>query len=161
MKVIFLDIDGCLNSVQYAILRGPIDGTQGFSYRTELEIDRDALMRLERAILDTNAYVVISSSWRICYPPQQIGVMFAARGNFNGEMWDDIILGCTPRVPSGFRGAEVQEWLDKHPGVDKYVIIDDDSDFYDYQKPRFVHTNNEYGLTDDHVEDIVQLLGHI
>ncbi len=159
MKVIFLDIDGVLNSVQYAIARGPIDERLGFSYRTELEIDKEALFHLERAIFETSAYVVISSSWRILYQPQQIGVMFAARGTFNAEMWDEIIIGCTPRVPSGHRGTEVQAWLDKHPGVDKYVIVDDDSDFHNYQKPRFIHTDNDIGLTDDHVDDIIQLLG--
>ena len=27
------------------------------------------------------------------------------------------------------RGVEVQEWLDRHPAVEQYAIIDDDSDF--------------------------------
>jgi len=50
-------------------------------------------------------------------------------------------------VLEGIRGNEVKEWLDRHPEVDKYVILDDDSDFLEDQKPFFVQTNSDDGFS--------------
>ena len=46
------------------------------------------------------------------------------------------------------RGEEIQRWLDAHPGIEQYVIVDDDSDMLDSQKEHFVNTDPEHGLTE-------------
>jgi hypothetical protein len=46
------------------------------------------------------------------------------------------------------RGNEIQEYLDTHPEISNYVIIDDDNDMLDSQQKKYVKTNPQYGITD-------------
>lgn len=59
MKVIFLDVDGVLNSDEYfdKIRNLNIEGI-------ECEIDIEKIRLLKKAIDETGAKVVLSSSWR-------------------------------------------------------------------------------------------------
>ena len=59
MKVIFLDIDGVLNSDEYLdkVKNSDIQGI-------ERDIDVEKVKLLKRAIDETGARVVLSSSWR-------------------------------------------------------------------------------------------------
>ena len=59
MKVIFLDIDGVLNSDEYVdkVKKSDIQGI-------ERDIDIEKVKLLKRAIDETGAKVVLSSSWR-------------------------------------------------------------------------------------------------
>lgn len=66
------------------------------------------------------------------------------------------IIDVTPTL-SGIRGDEVNAWLAKHPEVEKYAILDDDSDFYPDQ-PLF-KTSFTGGLTDDIAEKVIEYLG--
>lgn len=56
------------------------------------------------------------------------------------------------------RGREIADWLARHPEVTRYAIVDDDSDMLDEQRPFFVKTDNEEGLTMAHVERLAALL---
>ena len=58
------------------------------------------------------------------------------------------IIDITPDLSGKMRGLEVQEWLNAHLDVTKYVILDDDADFTVEQKPFFVNTTFKYGLTE-------------
>ena len=44
------------------------------------------------------------------------------------------------------RGEEIKTWLEHHPEVENYVIIDDDSDMLPEQLDNFVHTSNMHGF---------------
>ena len=54
LKILFLDIDGVLNSARYDALRLPDQGN----------IDETRLPLLQRIIGETQAKIVLSSSWR-------------------------------------------------------------------------------------------------
>ena len=56
MKVIFLDIDGVLNSDEY------IDSIKGKEMTAENEIDMEKVRLLEQAINQTGAIVVLTAS---------------------------------------------------------------------------------------------------
>lgn len=59
MKVIFLDVDGVLNSDQY------FDKTKNLDIQgIEADIDIKKIELLKKAINETRARVVLSSSWR-------------------------------------------------------------------------------------------------
>ena len=59
----------------------------------------------------------------------------------------DNILDITPTVGLGNgRGGEIQKWLNEHPDVDNYVILDDDGDMWDSQLYHFVQMNYENGI---------------
>ena len=56
------------------------------------------------------------------------------------------IIGVTPYMESRHRGEEIKAYLEEHPEIDNWVIIDDDTDILPEQAYRFVWINNYYGL---------------
>ena len=160
MKIIFLDIDGVLNCekayrsgecnyVKWNWENGTEDHHQSFcSWSKEL---------LNKLIDETDAKIVISSTWR------SSGVEFMKKvwelEGMHGE-----IIGITPSFRgdiNGYtipRGCEIDYYL-KHDlefshinwdksvqqeyiertGVENYIIIDDDSDMLYGQRNHFVH----------------------
>lgn len=154
-RLIFLDIDGVLNSQQW-MMRQP--KTCNFLR----EVDRDAVALLTELVQRTGANIVVSSSWRIIHSLSNIrGVLHTA-----GFPHPVPIIAKTPRLPSRdhegrrlYRGDEIQAWLDayKEP-IESFVILDDDSDMA-HLAPRLVQTSNLWGLEREHVERAVALLG--
>lgn len=128
MNVVFLDIDGVLNS--------------SASLSDGVHIVPDKVIMLRRLCTQVKAKIVISSSWRIAHSLQEIRTVLRAAGLYGIE-----VIGVTPISGDGFRGKEIESWLANNDYVSQYVIIDDDSDFMEYQKPRFVQTNDATGLT--------------
>lgn len=152
-KIIFLDIDGVLNSVEYSV------GMNTLSHTVRIgEADPVKVGLLKFVCDQTDAQIVISSTWRIGWEPAWFDGFFSSFG------WlQPPIASRTPRnakTKSVGRGDEVKEWLDTFGEtlqVDKYVIIDDGSDFYENQP--LVQTNGVYGLTLREALAMIDILG--
>lgn len=138
MRVIFLDVDGVLNSQH--------------SYKTQKMIDDmdDALIANLKKLVDAvGAEIVLSSSWRT--PPE-----FETTWNLEKKLVDRLaffkltLFDRTPIRKDMVRGKEIKDWLKDHPEVTEFIIIDDDSSdiavFTDLL-PVFLHTNWKVGLT--------------
>lgn len=136
LKVLFLDIDGVCNSAAYAKARGK-GGMLG--------IDPEPAALIRRIVQETGCKVVLSSYWRL-YPPDLKRV--------REEVCE--LLDCTKSLPDKMRGAEVREWMQRHPDVERYAILDDDSDFYDFQ-PLF-RTSFNTGLLPEMAERVIKYL---
>jgi hypothetical protein len=160
MKLIFLDIDGVLNTMDH--LTSLISKGETPSDKYGHLFDPVAVANLEEIIRRTGAKVVISSTWRM----DGINVMrkmFADR-EINAE-----IVGVTPDLSDderfSTRGDEIDVFLWKqdrtNKKVESYVIIDDDTDFLHHQIPFFVHTNEDIGITTEDVEKAVRILGEL
>lgn len=149
-KIIFLDIDGVLNV--YCEERDEF----GCIFHKHFEEN------LKWIIEETNAKIVISSTWRM----SGLKVM--------QEMWKHRnlagdIIDVTPFSAFCVRGEEIQTWLDNNE-VLNYVIIDDDDDMLPTQKSNFVKTSNNqhhpdsidigYGLTKKCAEMAIQILNN-
>lgn len=156
MKIIFLDIDGVLNV--YCQSRDKY----GCTFHDNL-VDN-----LRWIIESTNAKIVVSSTWRLS-GKQSILDMWEYR-NLPGE-----VIDITPNLTYGSglnsntkRGNEIQQWLDEHIDVTKYVILDDDSDMLKHQMENFVCTSNNsdhpdsvdigYGLTKICADKAIEIL---
>jgi len=61
------------------------------------------------------------------------------------------IIGMTKELKNDFRDDEINEWLSRHD-IDKFVIIDDATDFHENQDEFIVRTEFEVGLTLSHTE---------
>ena len=63
------------------------------------------------------------------------------------------VLGCTPRLPHLTRGDEILAWLDQHPDVTSFVILDDDNDFkaINHVSRHWIQTTMQEGLQAEHV----------
>ena len=156
MKIIFLDIDGVLNYTKWYVddrNPGTINGNEG-------EIDPWCIDRVLKICNECDALVVISSDWRLSWYGT---ILRLSRMGLN----ESLILDKTPELIwlkninpkiDCSRGAEIQEWLDKHPECENYVILDDRTDMLDSQLNNFVYINPMYGLTDDDVEKAIKIL---
>ncbi len=150
MKILFLDVDGVLNSVHWYNTRPdePIMGRRDELYTM---IDSDAMDRLNRIIVETKCRLVLSSSWRAMDPISMINAALRMRG------CDTYLFGITPSLGSP-RGEEIQVWLNMaEPSVDGFVILDDDSDMV-HLSHRLVQTTWEAGLQDEHVARAIEML---
>lgn len=109
-------------------------------------IDSYCAFLVGRIQLQTGCEVVLSSSWR--HHPE--GVQNVSERVVR-------LLDKTPYLP-GIRGDEIQAWLDLHPEVDKYAILDDDMDMLVGQAPNFFKTTFKEGLTDEIAEAVIKHL---
>ena len=78
------------------------------------------------------------------------------------QMGTDVkrLVDKTPHLPGEIRGKEIDEWLKRHANVDRYAIIDDDSDMLPWQGRHFFQTNYAEGLTPEIAERVrLHLLG--
>jgi hypothetical protein len=159
--IIFLDIDGVLNSHAY-LQRAP----GAFDDRDPAKmIDDQAVAHLNAIVERSGADVVISSSWRIAHRLPTIRDALRRRG-FVGR-----VIGRTPighREPirgvirGCVRGNEIQGWLDAAAqrqgfSVSSFVILDDNSDM-GHLLPRLVQTTYGHGLLPAHVAKALAVL---
>lgn len=143
MKVLFLDIDGVLNSTKTCVAFG--------GYPMELHhieaFDKAAIRLIQRLCDSAGVQVVLSSAWRLSHDFKDVG-----------KALDLPIIDRTPSL-LGPRGLEINAWLSNHPEVEAFAIIDDDSDMLPDQLPRFVQTNNREGMTWGDFEKLCSLFG--
>lgn len=132
MKVIFLDVDGVLN----------MHKSGGF-----YTLNKARLRLLEKIVKDTDAQIVVSSTWR--NSPSHMKKLSHSLG-YRGMKITGVTdrLGVSKNGERYYRGHEIQKYLDEHPEIEQYVILDDDSDMLDSQLRNFIQTDGNIGLTE-------------
>lgn len=148
-KVIFLDVDGVLNSMKFD--RWLQDHHMKQYYGYEL-LDQNALLNLQDIVFVTGADIVLSSSWRLsnkcCEQLRQQLLPYGLQ-----------FIDKTVSMPYENRGEEIKEWLSRHPEVDRFVILDDEDEFKDdLLKNNFVETTFEEGLLEQHAAKAIEIL---
>lgn len=162
MKILFLDIDGVLNSHDWFKLRGERktnpDESKWKVDRLIHDLDPRAVARLCIIIERTDAYCVLSSTWRLIRGLDETRNALVARGFPSHRL-----ISATPDLAQcelGVkRGSEIQKWLESSEGstCEKFVIVDDDSDMGPLL-PNLVITSTDYGLTDSEMVRIIHRL---
>lgn len=157
IKCIFLDVDGILNSVKFFEEKSQAKRWKEFKDKLDkhiawgvCNINPKAVKLLNKLVAETKAKIVVTSSWRGDIALQTI---FSLAGII------EPIYGETPRLYSQYRGQEIQQWLNEHK-CDKYVILDDDRDFFDSQLPYFVHIDRRVGLTESDMNKSISILNN-
>lgn len=146
MKVLFLDIDGVLNSDYFYLNR--TKETKHLPYPLS-EIDPVCVERLNKILSETQARLVVSSSWR---HDAFIGRVLK-RAGITTDMWD-----ITPYGMGKPRGYEIKQFLSEHEGIKNYVILDDTDDMLPEQQSHFVHTKAYYGLSEEDAQKAIKIL---
>lgn len=160
MKVVFLDFDGVLNT--------------GFGPGHPILVGR-----LNRITRQTGAVIVVHSSWRTTRSVDQLRTILASWGvrgpvvdkcpsplNYQQtptdiwvgeESWADFKRGI---LSDHERCIAIQRWLNDHPEVERYVILDDCPDLGHFVgKPEFIRTDMRTGLTEAQTERAITDLG--
>ena len=117
-----------------------------------LEIDENKLYLIKEICDITGSKVVISSSWRVLNIYPQLESYLINKGI--------PIIDTTKYIKSN-RGIEIKTYLQEHPEVINYIIIDDDifPDFDHELLFHLIHTNfyND-GINEDNLEDAIYKL---
>ncbi len=146
MKVIFVDVDGVLNSDDF------IDSVKG-----KQDIDIKTVLLLKRAIEETGAKIVMDTSFRYTQSFLKVQEMLLQ----NGIMFDK-----TPFIDNE-RGKEIKQYLSKHKDIEDYILLDDVV-FPDFDDELLSHlikmddTNTRgigKGLQEKDVEEIIRRFG--
>lgn len=155
MKVIFLDIDGVLNSRAYIQQVGDLFDDP------KHQIDPLAVTRLNFLTKTTGAKIVVSSTWRLAFYKEPNGLVLLQEC-MSGYGITGEVIGMTGNDAWGTdrRGQEIQDYLWNHPEIEKFVIIDDDSDMGNLL-PYLIQTTFDEGLQNDHVDQAVAVLGTV
>lgn len=103
MKVIFVDVDGVLNSDDF------IDSVKG-----KQDIDIKTVLLLKRAIEETGAKIVMDTSFRYTQSFLKVQEMLLQ----NGIMFDK-----TPFIDNE-RGKEIKQYLSEHRNIEDYILLD-------------------------------------
>ena len=171
MKVIFLDIDGVLNSARSFIANHPrgLPTWKTMDERNIATIDPIAVKLVNELAHRLEAEIVVSSSHRKWFYMRsysyEIGPTLdrpALITYMHGLGIEKEVIDATP-VLSGegrIRGDEIALWLSKNSGVEKYVILDDDGDMLPIQKEKhFVQTDNYNGFMFEDYQKAELILG--
>lgn len=148
MNVLFLDIDGVLNSHEwYEKNKDEIMREGGTSFwRSVAELDPEACALVNAFCEEFDLKIVISSTWRKRHSATEIEAMFHKKGLFAE------VVGTTPSINNVPRGREIAEFIKNHPAmqIEKFVIFDDDADMLQGQP--FVHTTWAKGVKEHNIE---------
>ena len=146
MKVIFVDVDGVLNSDDF------IDSVKGSQ-----DIDIKTIRLLKNAVNETGAKIVMYTSFRYTKSFLKVQEMLLQNG---------ILFDKTPFIDNE-RGKEIKQYLAEHKDIEDYILLDDVI-FPDFDDELLEHlikmddTNSRgigKGLQEKDVEEIIRRFG--
>ena len=152
LKIIFLDIDGVLNSEQYDEIRTKEQGN----------IDETRLPLLKYLVENTGAEIVLCSTWRKHWDKEEalcdkVGMEL----NDRFQSYGLTIMDKTPLISDAQRALEIQAWLNLHSeSVENYVILDDNLWGWGDLISHLVRTSprDRRGLEEEHIQKAIEIL---
>ena len=161
MKIIFLDVDGVLNT------RNAKD-----RFGTVIGIEDEKVKRLAQIVAQTGAKIYLTSSWKYGwssdpYKCMEDGVYLNLKlAKYGLKIEDKVDMGISER------GYEILQWIDWHTRwadykIDSYVVLDDerfDFPLYPEFSGRIVKTDfytKDGGLQEFHVKEAVRILNEM
>lgn len=146
MRPLFIDIDGVFNTpMTWFVNDGKTPFIKNYNHKS---FDQTSLKAIQKACKILNLTPVLSSTWGYNISPQELCQLGATMGlTFHSVIDDDLRTS---------RSAMIEKWLNEHPEVTKYAILDDEDGFYTgtnmYSK--LVHIDECKGIT---FNDIIKL----
>ena len=149
VKVIFLDFDGVLNSDEYVRRCGHFG----------VILNPDKMELLKQLVEETGANIVLSTSWREHWNVTEEGC--DAIGDQINQIFRRHKMYIYDKVPHRTYGRKknIQSWLQEHPDVTSYAVLDDQ--FLDGEGIRnhFVKISNlRGGLNEEDVRRAIDIL---
>lgn len=152
MNIIFLDVDGVLNNIKdaeelYEKTRKPIVGF-------EWPFSKISLNVLKRIVDDTDAQIVVTSSWRLRKQGREILLSELEKYNLK-----ERVIGWTPSLKAFDREKEIIAYLKSIEYENlNFIILDDEVSWYKDLENNVIKTNAYFGLNEEHLEKSINLL---
>ena len=154
MKILFLDIDGVLNSREYDRKR---------NWNEQTDIDETRLPLVKEIIDKTGAKIVLISTWRSHW--NRDVNLCDEDGMYINRLFSKYGLAIYDKTPDlgllSKRKDEVKAWLAEYKSdIEGFVILDDYRFGWDDLSDFYIHTNPNYGLglEKEHVALAIKLL---
>lgn len=149
MKILFLDIDGVLNSEKYVKSRS----------KSGVIIDKSKMSLLKTIIGSTAAKIVLTSSWREHWDRES--TLCDSSGIEINEIFGEFGLSVFDKTPDERmpREQQIKAYLDSLPSPVAFAILDDMYLSAEFIGDRFVRTSNfKDGLSEKDAEAIIDIL---
>lgn len=144
MKVLFLDIDGVLNSSHF--LEDLKSGQDA--------ICPDMVAQINKVTDATSCKIVISSTWRLYWDLEDL-IQILRKHGLTGDVIDK-----TPDLRLGRRDDEILAWLANRSNLMAFAVVDDHAKDLVKVKDNFVHTSFVHGIQSHHADALIALLNH-
>ena len=156
MKVIFLDIDGVLNTAG-----SPENGGE--------LIDHKKVEALSGLVEKTGAAVVLSSGWKLMFDSEMRPLTGEATLLFDAFLKFGVsIYGKTPDLStqeirkthafSKVKAKEIKAWLSARGDIDGFIVIDDLDLNDEFINSRRVCVDGAFGLSDEDIRLAINML---
>ena len=135
-RICFLDYDGVVNTPMWNE-----EGTHcSYNYNGHGKVNNfQAVQWLSEACQKFGYDIVVTSTWRLWDNYKECLI--------NGGLRKGIeVLGRTDRIRGVPRGAEIKKYIEDHPEIQYYVIVDDEADMLPEQMGHFIMTNGDTGF---------------
>jgi hypothetical protein len=135
-RICFLDYDGVVNTPMWNA-----EGTHcSYGFPKQGKVNNfQAVQWLSEACQKFGYDIVVTSTWRLDNNYKECLI--------NGGLRKGIeVLGRTPRFSGQPRGSEIKAYIDEHPEIQYYVIVDDEADMLPEQMGHFIMTNGDTGF---------------
>lgn len=165
MKILFLDIDGVLNSKFWSDVNEREISEGKF-------IDSEKVLLLSKIIGETDAKIVLHSGWRFWFddnmnPLREEAVYFVeilkAHRLFIYDKTPDLTTEEIKKSKkfSLVKAKEILLWLNKYDSIEEYVVLDDlDLNNQDLELHQ-IKTDSDIGLTKENVIQAIRLLNSV
>lgn len=142
MKIVFLDIDGVLNSHQSDLYHNSF--SQEFTMEKRLCPIATSNLK-ELLTIHPDIKIVVSSTWRRSRSIEQLGEILSYY-----KIDKNVVLSKTNYDgPGEIRGLKIKKWLqdNQHLDISHFVILDDDGDMDEFVNTHhFIQTNSKVGF---------------
>ena len=136
-RVCFLDYDGVVNTPMWNE-----EGTVcSYGWAKQGKVNNfQAVQWLSEACQKFGFDIVVSSTWRMWDNYKECLI--------NGGLRKGIeVLDRTPEIRTQSRGFEIKTYLEEHPEIQYYVIVDDEADMLPEQIGHLILTDGDVGFT--------------
>ena len=153
MKIIFLDIDGVLNTDRQIRINN-------LNQIDCIKFDQEAMENLKKIIEKTQAGIVITSTWRIHQSKSDYLWRELIRNFQDCDIDSGLIIDITPiidlKMKPEIRELEISKWLSTKD-VEKFVILDDQWNMGKLND-HFIRCLPFNGITNKIVEEVIKKL---
>jgi len=126
--IIFLDIDGVLTTYyEYSKSRKKFWDKHEFAHELNIpySFNPGCVKVLNEILEKTDADIVLSSDWRTHWTLQELVNIFKFNKVIKFPMDVTDVLPTSMSYLERNRGSEIRTYIQVHPALDRYVIVDD------------------------------------